>query len=172
MNHVIHAVVTKAFANDIHLFQQLGKDFAFPGVAGNHIEDHHVALLAVAVDTSHTLLQSVGVPGNVPVDEQATELEVDAFTCCVRGNQNLGLIPHKGILGLTALIHILSAMDCRHFVATVAEALCQVDERVFVLSEDDQLLAVDDTFGVEELFELLEFLLFLVLDIKGVGHVV
>ena len=120
MNHVIHAVVTKAFADDVHLFQQFGKNFAFPGVAGNHIEDHHVALLAVAVDTSHALLKAVGVPGNVPVDKQAAELEVDAFTCGVRGNQDLGLIPHKGILGFTALIHILSAVDGSHFVAAVA----------------------------------------------------
>ena len=124
------------------------------------------------MNTSHTLLQSVGVPGNVPVDEQATELKVDAFTCGVRGNQDLSLIPHKGILGFTALIHILSAVNGSHFVAAVAEALCQVDERVFVLGEDDQFLAVDDAFGVEELFEFLEFLLFLILDIKGIGHVV
>ena len=87
-------------------------------------------------------------------------------------NKNLSIVTHEGILCLTAFVDILGSMDCRHLVSAVAQAFIEIIKRVFVLGENDQLLAVDDAFGIEKTIQLLELFLLLVLGVKGVGHVV
>ena len=46
-------------------------------------------LLAVAVDAAHALLQPVRVPGNVVVEQDVAELEVDALAGRLGGHEDL-----------------------------------------------------------------------------------
>ena len=69
LNNVVHAIVTQALTDNIHLREQLGQDLAFPGVSCDHIEHHHVTLLTITMYTPHTLLQTVRIPRNVPIDQ-------------------------------------------------------------------------------------------------------
>ena len=57
----------------------------------DEVEDEAVLLLAVAVDAAHALLQPHRVPGDVVVDHQPAELQVDAFARGLGGHQHLGL---------------------------------------------------------------------------------
>jgi hypothetical protein len=63
---------------------------AFAGVGGDEVEDEAVLLLAVAVDAAHALLQAHRVPGDVVVDHQPAELQVDALAGGLGGDQHLG----------------------------------------------------------------------------------
>ena len=60
--------------------EQLLEDPAFTGVRRDEIEDEAVLFLTVSVDAAHALLKTHRVPGNVVIDHQPAELEVDAFT--------------------------------------------------------------------------------------------
>ena len=57
---------------------------------GDEVEDEAVVLLAVAVDAAHALLQADRVPGDVVVDHEPAELQVDAFAGGLGGDQDLG----------------------------------------------------------------------------------
>jgi hypothetical protein len=46
-------------------------------------------VLAVAVDAPHALLQPVGIPGNVVVEEDVAGLKVDALAGGLGGHENL-----------------------------------------------------------------------------------
>ena len=59
---------------------------------GDEVEDQAVLLLAVAVDAAHALLQPHRVPGDVVVDHQPAELEVDALARRLGGDQHLAVL--------------------------------------------------------------------------------
>ena len=68
------------------------------------VDHHHVELLAVAVAAADALLDALRVPGQVVVDDQIAELEVDALGGGLGGDQDGGLVaevldqrgPHVG----------------------------------------------------------------------------
>ena len=63
------------------------------------VDHHHVELLTVAVAAADALLDALGVPGQVVVDHQIAELQVDALGGGLGGNQNGGVVAevfHQG----------------------------------------------------------------------------
>ena len=73
------------------------QDAPFAGVRRDEVEDQAVLLLAVAVDAAHALLQPDGVPGDVVVDHQPAELQVDAFAGGFGGDQDLAVFPELAL---------------------------------------------------------------------------
>ena len=61
----------------------------------DHIKHDHIALLPITVDTSHTLLQAIRIPWDIPIDQQSAELKIDTFTCGIGTYQNLRLVGHE-----------------------------------------------------------------------------
>ena len=53
------------------------------------VDDDDVVLLAVSVAAADALLDPLGVPGKVVVDDERAELKVDAFRACFGGNHDL-----------------------------------------------------------------------------------
>ena len=72
--------------------QELGQHAPLVGVHRDEVEDQAVVLLAVAVDAAHALLQPHGVPGDVEVDHEPAELEVDPLAGRLGRDQDLGLL--------------------------------------------------------------------------------
>ena len=58
------------------------------------VDDDHVVLLAVAVAAADALLDALRVPGQVVVDDQRAELQVDAFRRRLGGEQDRA--PRRG----------------------------------------------------------------------------
>ena len=109
--------------------------------------------LAVAVDAADPLLQPDGVPGDVVVDHQPAELQVDAFAGRLGGDEHLGRLAELA-LGVDARSRRVAVADLHAAVdlgdgqaplaelaerAAVAAVAGEVVERVLVLGEDEQL---------------------------------
>ena len=151
--HDVEHLVGAQFAADfLQPFEQLLQDAALAGVLGHEVEDQAVVLLAVTVDAADALFQADGVPGDVEVDHQPAELQVDAFAGGLGGNQHLGRFLELA-LGVdararrVAVADLHAAVDLRERQAPLAElaqrALVaavagQVVEGVLVLGEDQQ----------------------------------
>ena len=128
------------------------QDAAFAGVLGHEVEDQAVVFLAVAVDAADALFQADGVPGDVEVDHQPAELQVDAFAGGFGGDQHLGRFLELALgvdarAGRVAVADLHAAVDLRERQAPLAElaeraivaaVAGQVIERVLVLGEDEQ----------------------------------
>ena len=56
------------------------------------VDHHDVVLLSVAMAAADALLDALGVPGQVVVDDQRAELEVDAFRGGLGGDQDRRMI--------------------------------------------------------------------------------
>ena len=100
----------------------------------------HLPLLAVAVDAAHALLEAVGVPGDVIVDHEGAELEVDALPARLGGDHHLRLLAEL-VLGSDALVEVLATMQGDHRQAPTPQPLGQVIEGLPRLGEDEHLLA-------------------------------
>ena len=59
----------------------------------NEVDNYHIVFLAIAVAAADALLYALGIPGQVIVDYQGAELQVDAFGGGFRGDHNVGGIP-------------------------------------------------------------------------------
>ena len=150
----------EVFLDLLEPLEELLEHAAFAGVGGDEVEDEAVLLLAVAVDAAHALLQADGVPGDVVVDHEPAELEVDAFARRLGGHQDLGLLAELPLgvdagAGRVAVADLHAAVDLRDREAplpqlaqrpTVLAVAGQVVERVLVLGEDEQfhLRVVED----------------------------
>ncbi len=100
---------------------------AFAGVGGDEVEDEAVLLLAVAVDAAHALLQPDGVPGDVVVDHEPAELEVDAFAGGLGGDQHLGASSRKLALGVDARAGRVAVADL-HAAVDLRDGQAPLDE--------------------------------------------
>ena len=59
------------------------------GVAAvDEVDHHHIMLLAVAVAAANALLDALGVPGQVVIDDERAKLQVDAFGAGLGGNHD------------------------------------------------------------------------------------
>ena len=125
------------------------------------------------MDASHALLQPHRVPGDVVVDHEPAELEVDALPCCLGRHQHLGRLP-EGPLGIdagaggVAVADLHAAVDLGDGEAPGFELADQVVEGVLVLGEDQELhlgVAEDPLLG-DHVLELGE----LGLDLAGFEH--
>ncbi len=110
-------------------------------------------LLAVAVDASHALFEAHWVPGDVIVDHEPAELEVDSLAGGLGGDEDLSILA-KLALGVDAtawciaVTNLHAAVDLRGLkvpLSQLAERAAvfaiagEVVERVLVLGEDEQL---------------------------------
>ena len=61
--------------------------------------------LTDSVDAPKTLFQAIGIPRQVVIDHQVGTLQVNAFTCCIGGNQHLHIfVLRKQLLRLTTIL--------------------------------------------------------------------
>ena len=68
--------------------------------------------LSDAVNAAESLLQAVGIPGQVVIDHQVGALKVDAFAGGVGGDQDFDfLVLREGVLGLAAFLAAHAAVD-------------------------------------------------------------
>ncbi len=84
-HHVEDLVRLQLGPDHLQLLQQDAHDAALARLAGHQVDHvHRIVLLLVAVDAAHALLEPGGVPGDVVVDHQPAELQIDAFAgrCC------------------------------------------------------------------------------------------
>ena len=97
-----------------------------------------VPLLADAVDAAEPLLQAGRVPGQVIVDHQPAELEVDPLACRFGRHADLFFGPEL-LLGAFPLVRVHAAVDLAGGVTPAFQRLTQVIQRIAVLGEDEQL---------------------------------
>lgn len=73
---------------ELELFRKQFEHAAVGGVAlVEKVDDHHVVLLAVAMAAADALFDALGVPGQVVIEHQRAELQVDAFGRRLGGQQ-------------------------------------------------------------------------------------
>ena len=104
------------------------------------------------MDTSHTLFQSVWIPWNVPVDKQATELEIDTLASRICTDENLHIGRHKAALSLTSFIYGHTTMNGCDRIAIVAQSLLQIEQGILMLGEDDQFLPIHYPLRGKQMF--------------------
>ena len=111
--------------------------------------------LAVAVDAAHALLEPHRVPGDVVVDHEPAELEIDPLARSLRRHQNLGVVAELALgmdasVGRVPVANLHATVDLRDGEAPLAElsertpvpAIAdEVVERVLVFGEHEQLHA-------------------------------
>src|SRR5207249_8660114 len=90
--------------------KHLMENSAFPSVLSDQVVHPDITVLPIAMDPPHPLLQAVRVPGDVPVDEVPTELEIDTFPGSICGDHHLRS-KSEFSLGILAGIHIHAPMD-------------------------------------------------------------
>ena len=141
------AIGAECLTHLVEFLEKAVEDLALAGIAGDEIPDVHLVVLPVAVDASHPLLQAVGIPGDVVVDHQRAELQVDALTRGLGRHHNLRPVA-EGVFGLDAGVHIQRTVDGHHVVTPLAQfaqrvlSLAgpgQILQRVLELGEDQQL---------------------------------
>jgi hypothetical protein len=134
--------VVDAFAEPLphpfELFQESFQDVAFAGFRIEHIEDEAFAGLAVTVDPAHALLEAVGIPGEVVVDHEAAELEVQTLAGRFGCYHDLRVIAEASFLGDAFGQAHLSVND-RRSEAPSLESPLEGIEGVFELGENKQL---------------------------------
>ncbi len=104
-----------------------------------------VLLLQVPVDAPHALFQTHRVPGNVVVDHEPAELEVDAFARCFCCHHDLAAFTKLALrvdsaAGRVAVADLHAAVNLRYGeVPFVPHLLDEVVECVLMLGEDQEL---------------------------------
>src|SRR5262249_53117880 len=90
--------------------------------------------------------QTVRVPGDVVVKQDVTELKVDAFAGCLRGDQNLEvpvlelLFRPKARTSFFPRPGLHTAVNETHLETPIAEAFDQIVQCVLELREDQKAL--------------------------------
>ncbi len=131
-------------ADRVQLVEQHLQHAALAGAGGDQVDDHHVAPLAVAVDAPQALLETRRVPGDVVVDHQPAELQVDPLAGRVGGDEEAVAAGPAEAVDLRLARRPRHAPVDRGDPARVADALeppDQVLDRVAVLAEDEPLVA-------------------------------
>ena len=71
---VEHGGVVQGVANLVQLVEEPLEDATLDRVGGDEVEDEAIVMLAIAVDAAHPLLQPVGIPGDVVVEQDVAAL--------------------------------------------------------------------------------------------------
>src|SRR5581483_2555200 len=138
---VVYLIVAQRLTHPLKLVHETNQDRALSGGLRDKVHDLNLVLLPVAVNATHALLEAIRVPGQVPVDHDPTELQVDALTRCVRCNHEL-CRSTKLLLCRDAVLELHPAMNGTDAVPPLPELLREVRERVPVLGEDENLLVL------------------------------
>ena len=117
------------------------------------------------MNTAHTLLQAVGVPGNVVVEKDMATLQVDTFPGGLGGHQNLdGSFPEllfgvKTGAGFIPSAWLHAAMDETDLEAPGFQFFDQIVEGILKFGEEEQALVRigKEAFLVQQVFELGKF---------------
>ena len=155
-------IVVERVANLLQLVEQALEDAPLDGVGGDEVEDQAVLLLPVAVDAPHALLEAVGVPGDVVVEEDVADLQVDPLAGRLGRREYLHRALAELLLGVKPRARLVprtrlhAAVDDRHLETPRVEFLDEVVERVPELGEEDQPLVrpVEESLAPQEFFEL------------------
>ena len=107
--------------------EQLLQHAALARVRADEVEDQAVLLLAVAVDAPHALLQAHRVPGDVVVDHEPAELEVDALAGRLGRDQHLAVLAELALgvdarAGRVAVADLHAAVNLRDATAPTRAA--------------------------------------------------
>ncbi len=160
-DHVEHSVVIEGVPDFLELLQQPLQHAAFDGVRGDEVEDQAVLALAVPVDAPHALFESVGVPGDVIVEKDVANLEVDAFTCGLGGHQDLDRPIAELLLGIEPRSRLVAgtgphaAVDEADPESPLLEFAHEIVQRVLELREDQQslILVIEETLFLKQFLE-------------------
>ncbi len=128
---------------DADLFQlaeEAVEDDPLDGICRDKIEDVDIRTLSDAVDAPHALFEPVGVPGNVVVDHQVTELEVDALACCLGGDADLRRFV-KALSRFAPEHGVHAAMNLAGCVAPFLQVAAQVCQCVTMFGKDQEFAA-------------------------------
>jgi hypothetical protein len=139
LDHVEDLVVAERLAHAVELLQEAHEHLALAGVRRDEVEYLDFVLLAVAVDSPHSLFQPVRVPRQIPVDHHPAELEVDALTGGICPDQELGVLPEP-LFGGDAVLELHAPVDDADGTAPLAKLSGQVLQGVPVLGKDEDLL--------------------------------
>ena len=139
----VEYTVTQCFAHPVQLAQQALEDasfddrFAILGGSRDEVERVHVARLSDSVNSPQSLFETGGVPGQVVVDHEVAELEVDAFSCRLGRHAYLPAGAEL-LLRLLSIARVHPAVDFAGGIAPGFEMLTQVVQRIAVLGEHEQ----------------------------------
>src|SRR5439155_20902998 len=75
-NDIEDRVAFECISNLLQLVEELLEDVPFDSVRRHEVEDQAVFCLEVAMDSSHSLLQSIWVPRDVIVEQNVAALEI------------------------------------------------------------------------------------------------
>ena len=110
------------------------------------------------MDAAHPLLEPVRVPGQVPVDHDPAELQIDALAGRVGRDHELGRAAEL-LLGRDAVLQLHTVMNVADTVAPLLDLAGQVNQCVAVLGEDQNLLvAVGEHLVPDERLKLAQLL--------------
>src|SRR5262249_34829549 len=73
-NHIKYGGVVQGITDFLELVKQTLQHTTLDGISSHKIEDQTIALLAIAVNAAHALLQSIRIPGNVIVEQDVAAL--------------------------------------------------------------------------------------------------
>src|SRR6266496_3990724 len=138
-NNIKHAVA-QLCANLFQFCEETCENLPLNGIGRDKVENTDIRTLPDAVNTPHTLLQSIGIPGNIVVDHQVAELEGDAFACRFGSNADLGRII-QALSRFATIDGIHPTVNLTGGVAPFLQVAAQVLKRVTMLCEDQQLAA-------------------------------
>src|SRR5208283_1147998 len=185
-DHIEDLVGSQLIADLAEPLKQLGQDTPLVGVHGDEIEDEAVVLLAVAMNASHALFQPHGAPGDIEVDHEPAELQVNPFSGGLGRGQHLGLLleitlgmdPRAGRVPVTDLHAAVYLRDREPPLAKLAQRTVvlavahQVVERVLVLGKDQQLHApiFEDPVLGQDAAELGDLGTVFCLEMLGLGN--
>src|SRR5262249_53366337 len=144
----------------LELIKQTLQHAPLDGIGSHKIEDQTIALLAIAVNTTHTLLKPIRIPGNVIVEQDMAALQVNPFTSRLSGHQDLNSAISELLLSEQPCTWIITgawphaAMDRADAEAPGLQTGYQIIERVLEFGEEQQplLRMVEETFSMEEVF--------------------
>jgi hypothetical protein len=98
-DHVKHRIIVQSVTDFLELVEQTLEHAALDGIGGHKIEDQAIALLTIAVDTAHALLQPVRIPGDVIVEQDMAALQIDPFAGRLSCHQDLDRTVFELLLG-------------------------------------------------------------------------
>ena len=122
------------------LLVQQAVDPLFDRILREQVVDLHRLLLPVTVDPADPLLHGHGVPGQVVVEQDAPDLEVDAFAAGRRAQEKAGAVLAPEVLHRGNLVLDGAALERRDPLRSEdpPELLGEEGQRVPVLGEDDE----------------------------------
>jgi len=98
------------------------------------------------VNAAHALFEAVGVPGDVVVEHQVTELQVDALASGLRRDHHLGFA-FEGLFGGDAGLQRHPAVNGDDAIAPLPQPLFEVLQRIARLGEHQYLGGIGDGFA-------------------------